>query len=201
MVVAGSAATVVAGSAATVVAGSAARVVSGSAATVVASSAAMIVAGSSAMVVAGSSATVIAGSSATVVADSAAMVVAGSAATVVSGSGARVVSAGMSVVASSRSTSLGCLGSIILCLCSILALSCIVNSVRSSGALESMYLAYWMRRLISSSANADLALSMKKGLASRTLQDRGNATARHGRRLKITSLMLTIGVLFLQLPM
>merc|ERR1712241_715781 len=192
-----------------VVAGSAARVVSGSAAIVVASSAAMVVSGSSAMVVAGSAATVVAGSAAMVVAGSAAMVVSGlaamvvsgSASTVVSGSGARVVSAGMSVVASSRSTSLGRLGSIILCLCSILALSCIVNSVRSSGALAAMYLAYWMRRLISSSANADLALSMKKGLASRTLQDRGNATVRHGSILKITSFMLTIGVLFLQLPM
>merc|ERR1711881_525299 len=184
-----------------VVAGSSATVIAGSSATVVADSAAMVVSGLAAMVVSGSVGMVVADLSAMVVAGSAASVVSGSAATVVSGSGARVVSAGMSVVASSRSTSLGCLGSIILCLCSILALSCIVNSVRSSGALESMYLAYWMRRLISSSANADLALSMKKGLASRTLQDRGNATARHGRRLKITSLMLTIGVLFLQLPM
>merc|ERR1712147_420975 len=163
----------------------------------------VVAAGSAAMVVAVSAATVVAGSAAMVVAgSSAAMVVAGSAATVVAGSAAMVVagSAAM-VVASSRSACLGCLGSIILCLCSILALSFIVNSVRSSGALESMYLAYSMRRLISSSANADLALSMKKGLASRTLQDRGNATDRHGRILKITSLMLTIGVLFLQLPM
>merc|ERR1740122_511429 len=174
-------------------------VVAGSAAMVVAGSAAMVVSGSAAMGVSGSVGMVVAGLAAMVVSGTAARVVSGSAATVVSGSGARVVSAGMSVVASSRSACLGCLGSIILCLCSILALSCIVNSVSSSGALESMYLAYWMRRLISSSANADLALSMKKGLASRTLQDRGNATTRHGRRLKITSFILTIGELFLQL--